>query len=137
MVHAGSDLACDWTRQQIETCKILHHGCNTPAKSFLPDRVIALGTYNADTLPYEAWLESDVKLHESPHTHSEYAALSHCWGEYQPLLLLEKNIERFKTGIELSILRRAFRRAIIYARKLGISYIWIDSLVRSSRPTKE
>jgi hypothetical protein len=35
-----------------------------------------------------------------------------------------------KTGIEFSTLRKAFRHAILYARKMGIAYLWIDSLVR-------
>jgi hypothetical protein len=111
-------------------CKKSHHDCKTQAKSFFPNRVIALGTYDPDALAYQAWLESDVKLHESTGTHSAYAALSHCWGITQPLRLLKRNLEQFKSKIEFSTLRNTFRHAIVYARKLGIPYLWIDSLVR-------
>jgi hypothetical protein len=129
-VNAGTDIVFNWTKQQIETCRKSHHDCITPRKSILPDRTIALGTYNANTSSYQAWLESDVTLHESTGTQAAYAALSHCWGKDQPLRLLESNMGDLKAGIEFSTLRKAFRHAILYARKMGIAYLWIDSLAR-------
>jgi hypothetical protein len=69
-----------------------------------------------------------VRLHESHGEQSVYAALSHRWGDQQPLRLLTSNISEFRGNITWSLLPKTFQHAIIFARKLGVPYIWIDSL---------
>jgi hypothetical protein len=54
--------------------------------------------------------------------------LSHCWEDYVPLKLLTSNIEAFKDCIETTTLRKPFKGTLQIAPKLGIRYIWIDSL---------
>lgn len=57
-----------------------------------------------------------------------YAALSHCWGNYQHLRLSESNLQGFQEGIPLQQLSKTFHDAVIVTQRLGIKYLWIDSL---------
>jgi hypothetical protein len=54
--------------------------------------------------------------------------MSHCWGPNVPLLLLSSKIAEFQKQIPTSELSKSFQDAFIIARRLGLSYIWIDSL---------
>ncbi|KAF1989441.1 HET-domain-containing protein, partial [Aulographum hederae CBS 113979] len=58
----------------------------------------------------------------------EYACLSHCWGGLQPIQTTRGNIESHKRGIDLAKLPLTFREAVLFTRRLGIRYLWIDSL---------
>lgn len=85
-----------------------------------------------------------VNLFDSVHTRSEeswnqfldgstdapvvYTTLSHRWGQYIPTKLLTENHSSFLQGIELADLPKTFREAIEVTRKLGVPYLWIDSL---------
>lgn len=57
-----------------------------------------------------------------------YATLSHCWGSHMPLRLLSSTTATLQTEIPFSDLSRTFQDAIITTRRLGIHYLWIDSL---------
>lgn len=57
-----------------------------------------------------------------------YAALSHCWGESQPVQLLHRNVNEFTRGIPIESLPLTFREAVELCSSLGIGYLWIDSL---------
>lgn len=54
--------------------------------------------------------------------------LSHCWGDGQHIKLRRTCSESFKNGIALEDLPRTFQDAVTTARRLKISYLWIDSL---------
>jgi hypothetical protein len=60
-----------------------------------------------------------------------YVTLSHCWGQLQILRLLRTNIDEFRSGISFTKLPRTFQEAVTIAQRLGISWIWIDSLCTS------
>lgn len=53
-----------------------------------------------------------------------YVTLSHCWGGHCRLTLTEDNL----LGFRASILPRTFQDAVLVTRKLGVRYLWIDSL---------
>ncbi|KAK8128436.1 HET-domain-containing protein [Apiospora sp. TS-2023a] len=57
-----------------------------------------------------------------------YATLSHCWGGSNRSILLQGNLTQLRERIAPEYLSRTFREAIEVAGKLGIDYIWIDSL---------
>lgn len=57
-----------------------------------------------------------------------YTTLSHCWGSAQFLQLLKSNLEELKSGITVDRLPETFREAIEVTRKLGVRFLWIDSL---------
>lgn len=57
-----------------------------------------------------------------------YSTLSHCWGESEIMNLTSENLGKFKSGFPIGLLPKTFIEAIYVARKMSISYIWIDSL---------
>ncbi len=62
----------------------------------------------------------------------KYMALSYCWGQVDETTKLLKTTHdtiRLRTEkIELIIMPQVFQDAVVVARKLGIQYLWIDSL---------
>jgi hypothetical protein len=57
-----------------------------------------------------------------------YVCLSHCWGKRQIITLTTDTLERYKKGIEWSALSKTFQDALTFAWRMGIQYVWIDSL---------
>ncbi|OBS23285.1 hypothetical protein FPOA_03837 [Fusarium poae] len=58
----------------------------------------------------------------------KYAALSHCWGDVQPLTLNTATKYQLEEGIPIEAFPKTFKDAFWLVHELGISYIWIDSL---------
>lgn len=64
-------------------------------------------------------------------TGTRFAALSHVWGDSKaspPLRLLSSNSYQLKNGIQESELPKSFADAAHVCARLGIRYLWIDSL---------
>lgn len=62
---------------------------------------------------------------------NRFAALSHVWGDVNrspPLRLLSSNLRELKTSIQEDELPKTFLDAIHVCVRLGINYLWIDSL---------
>lgn len=59
---------------------------------------------------------------------SAYAALSHCWGGSEDSQTFSTNLQQHQEDIPWQSLRKTFQDAIVLTRRLGIHYIWIDSL---------
>jgi hypothetical protein len=58
-----------------------------------------------------------------------YACLSHCWGGAVPLRTTSKILQAFQdTGIRWETPPQSFQDAIDMTERLGLRYIWIDSL---------
>ena len=72
--------------------------------------------------------EKDLCLHVTENEKARYTALSHCWGKAVPLTLTTSCLRLMKESIPLSRLPKTFRDAVHITRKLGLSYLWIDSL---------
>ncbi|EWZ48990.1 hypothetical protein FOZG_04454 [Fusarium oxysporum Fo47] len=107
----------------LQTCKD-HHNCG-PASGpqdagWYPKRLIHVG--NEQQSPR-------LVLSENETPEGGYAALSHCWGENPNFLMLTTDtLSDFCSEIQLQHLPTSFRDAIITCRRMGIPYIWIDSL---------
>lgn len=76
---------------------------------------------------------SDTKepfLYDGTGKEAAYVALSHCWGHpsRQPLITTTASLQERKRHIPLSAVPPTFLDAILLTRKLGIDYLWIDSL---------
>lgn len=133
-VHAGhpisepwSEKTLTWAKTHVEGCA-LRHGCCTAFKSTsgpLPTRLIHIPN---DFQARGIRLDSNTAHLPS---NTRYAALSHCWGTLtgQECLTTIDNIDAHLTdGIAWSKVPQTFRDAIHYTRRLGLEYIWIDSL---------
>lgn len=58
-----------------------------------------------------------------------YACLSHCWGQVKnPHLTKVANLEKNRRGIPVTELPLTFQHAIEMTERLGLRYLWIDSL---------
>lgn len=84
-----------------------------------PTRLIAVGKFDSP----EIRLQETAKL-EKP----IYTTLSHCWGGKVPLRLLSHNHQALLNEISPEDLPKTFLHAVTVTRKLGIPYLWIDSL---------
>ena len=110
-------------RDWIDDCKTNHRLCEKSwvekgAVPDLPKRVLKI-KFTAGTYA--------VTLLDVPGA-GQYAALSHCWGSYQPLTTKKSNLSRRKNGIPWDKLPKTFQDAIVVTHGLGLEYLWIDSL---------
>lgn len=66
----------------------------------------------------------------SLHEETGYVALSHCWGPKWtwPMRCVRETLSQFKENIPFELLSNTFQDAIVITRRLGLRYIWIDSL---------
>lgn len=67
-------------------------------------------------------------LVETQGQQGSYAALSHCWGKKQIIVTTLSTIKDHKAHIAFGKLPKTFQDAIQITRRLGIQFIWIDSL---------
>ena len=74
--------------------------------------------------------DSIIALHQPTDSlRANYVALSHCWGKHQPLRTLTSNYPTLtQDGIRLSQLSPVFRDAVRVCHRLGVEFLWIDSL---------
>lgn len=103
----------------LRDCEQNHEHCDFPANPPLPTRVIDVGSCTELQL---------VHLHASKGQSGRYIALSHIWGKTETLRTTTDTITERMQGIVLSEMPTSFRDAVIVTRRLGIQYLWIDSL---------
>jgi hypothetical protein len=94
-----------------------HPSCTSTNDSRLPIRVIDVGI--SGEIP---------KLYVTHSEKARYIALSHCWGSHQIITRKKITLENRKQGIEWTDHSKTFQDAVIITRKLGLRYLWIDSL---------
>jgi hypothetical protein len=58
----------------------------------------------------------------------EYALLSYCWGGEQSAATTKANLATYMSGVTVGSLARTIHEAIKLSQRLGISYLWVDSL---------
>jgi len=113
-----SSPACiDLARQWIEECISSHPCCRAP-KSPLPKRVVDVGSEGGEPRLYLSQKEEIVP----------YTTLSYCWGNFRHITTTKDTLKQRLLGIPTSVLPKTFNDAIVLTRRLGIQYIWIDSL---------
>jgi hypothetical protein len=152
------DLAKKW----IDECTSSHEECASATsgdeKSHYPTRLLDVTAYpkkvelvvvrSRGVLDIPFWISATRLLWLSllrrsktnPRTVTgDYATLSHCWGDPEKVIQLRRsNIHRFIwCGIDVDRLPRSFKEAIEVARRLGVRYIWIDSLCIIQPPSEE
>ena len=120
-----SDITFQRITRWIKDCDETHSNCrdhasqsSDPEFRYLPTRVVHVGS---------ATQQPHIHISEK-HQNSRYVALSHCWGKIPQVKTLEENIEQHKKGIVFERLSKTFQDALRTTRRLGIEFIWIDSL---------
>jgi hypothetical protein len=69
-----------------------------------------------------------VEPREQDKIEGRYVTLSHCWGTEVFYHLEKSTLSRFEEGVGLEELPKTFQHAVDFTCRLGIRYIWIDSL---------
>lgn len=110
----GLDLLRDWVKQCNDT-----HGARCRGSGVLPTRVLNVGLARDDYIKLEI-PQRGAREH--------YVALSHCWGRAQLIQTKVANYKQHQQRIPMTALSSTFHDAVTIARKLGIRYLWIDSL---------
>ncbi|KAK8101921.1 hypothetical protein PG999_012295 [Apiospora kogelbergensis] len=111
------DIANLWLR----TCLESHDSCNSATENHqLPTRLVSIATD-----PPRVVITADCG---DVGGLLKYATLSYCWGSRPFLRLKKHNLPDLKEGKDMNSLPSTFTDAFKVAKKLGISYIWIDSL---------
>ncbi|KAK4448462.1 heterokaryon incompatibility protein-domain-containing protein [Podospora aff. communis PSN243] len=109
------------TQAWLEECQQNHPRCQQLINGPLPTRVIDVGTE-----------EKDPFLFHSQGATGRYMALSHRWGdpgfEVGAFATTKDNIDHHCHRIPLASFPLTFRDAVMVTRRLGVHYLWIDSL---------
>ncbi|KAL2833819.1 heterokaryon incompatibility protein-domain-containing protein [Aspergillus cavernicola] len=116
-----SNMALVSIKSWLANC-IITHGlsdglCNSPEFPPLPLRVVDVGLE-----------DGVVRLVEPQEGRGKYVCLSHCWGGVHLTMTTLATLAGYKNLIAWNSLSPTFRDAISLVRRLGIRYIWIDSL---------
>ncbi|KAI0474849.1 heterokaryon incompatibility protein-domain-containing protein [Xylaria cf. heliscus] len=124
--RSDSDECFQFLRDALEECLSSHQLCSdSPLPPGLPKRVLKVEFKGTWPPPSH---KKVLKLCENNVDQAHYVALSHCWGNYQPLRALISNRRALMEGISFSQLSAIFQDAIQVCLRMKIDYIWIDSL---------
>ncbi|RMJ13787.1 hypothetical protein CDV36_006531 [Fusarium kuroshium] len=128
----GSDQFFQIIRHWLQDCDENHGDCQLTHEPRLPTRLIDLGSLEYPILRLVETLHGEVA------PNSQYIALSHRWGDtskHRPFCTRLKDtsgrghdLECFKKLIPFDQVPQTFRDAIETTRRLGVRYLWIDSL---------
>ncbi|APA07448.1 hypothetical protein sscle_03g022180 [Sclerotinia sclerotiorum 1980 UF-70] len=107
----------------ILNCKAKHPVCAAShAERPLPTRVIYIDA-DSQSLPKHA------RILETQGRSGYYASLSYCWGDGpDDHKTTKRNIRERRNRLIVEDLPQTLKDAILVTRKLGLQYIWIDSI---------
>jgi hypothetical protein len=109
-------------KRWLDVCNNTHSKCRAGSDGpppLLPTRIIEIQG------PKQVFLRTVNVDSES----LQYTCLSRCWGGIVPLRTTSKILQTFQdTGIVWETLPRSFQDAVDMTERLGLRYIWIDSL---------
>ena len=108
------ELACNWIDECLGSS---HRHCKSPKSPLLPRRVVDVGVR-----------DGVIRLLETNGARGKYLCLSHCWGAQQIITTTKASKAAHEHEITLESLPQTFRDAVLFTRRFGIDYIWIDSL---------
>lgn len=107
------DTASNW----LSTCSESHELCKVDDDFILPTRLISI-TGESPRLV----LNSEIPKGQ------RYATLSHSWGAQDVFKLTSKNLNSFLKEIPADRLPKTFTEAFTITKRLGLDFIWIDTL---------
>ncbi|KAH7087870.1 heterokaryon incompatibility protein-domain-containing protein [Paraphoma chrysanthemicola] len=113
----GSDLAVSRAKRWIETCVGEHEECRSTIPRTCPTRLLYINGLEDARLCTTSKFEAE-----------NYACLSHCWGGRPVLETTTATLQKYHDSIPWKDLPKTFQHAISFTYRLGIKYLWIDSL---------
>ena len=122
LTPSGSEFQISLLQNWLKVCDERHydHGCDQKEEKILPKRVLDVGVTNT---PENLRLRITTSGEKG-----RYMALSHRWGSGKPIRTTTHNLDLFRQNINFTELTKTFQDAVTITRKLGLRYLWIDSL---------
>ncbi|KAI1057398.1 hypothetical protein LB507_011525, partial [Fusarium sp. FIESC RH6] len=105
----------EWAFSRLQECG-KRHDCSGKGPTLLPTRVIKVGRG-----------PDDICLQTGGFS-ARYICLSHCWGSKQPLITTKRNVDDRFDCIAWKEIPVLYQDIVRLAWRLGIEYVWIDSL---------
>ncbi|CAM1510902.1 Fc.00g084150.m01.CDS01 [Cosmosporella sp. VM-42] len=122
VIPSDHQMLAEQVKSWIEQCERNHAECRGATLRNLPKRVVQI-------IPGSKPGSCSVRLHESsPAQQGPYVCLSHCWGKHQIITTKRGNFATHKNMIPWDELSTTFQDAIEFTLRLGVEFIWIDSL---------
>ncbi|CZR50470.1 uncharacterized protein PAC_00343 [Phialocephala subalpina] len=119
-----SDKSIQNIKDWITTCNKSHPRCwysisgaKIKHTSPLPTRVIDVGNSTGT-----------VRLVNSDEMAAQYVALSHCWGGSSHCRTTKACLKQRENALKIMELPKTVQDAVFIVRKLGLRYLWVDSL---------
>lgn len=118
--------AIESAKQWLADCVNCHEQCGIPSKSVdgtmkSPKRLLKISK--------ESSACTKANLHVCKRDeHPPYTALSYCWGTGQAYRLVLSNLEAMSIDVPIRALAQTIQDAISVAGRMGVQYLWIDSL---------
>ncbi|KFZ02239.1 hypothetical protein V500_00347 [Pseudogymnoascus sp. VKM F-4518 (FW-2643)] len=107
------NIASNW----LSNCTESHDLCKSSGDGTLPTRLISV-TGESPRLV----LTSECLIRP------RYATLSHSWGSYNVIKLTSEDLDTYMEALPLERFPKTFKEAIEITQRLGLDYLWIDSL---------
>ncbi|CAG7562024.1 unnamed protein product [Fusarium equiseti] len=117
------------TSRWIRNCRDSHRQCRHPDAQnnldWLPSRLVDVGTDDS-TQPPRLFFPRKDQGSKNP----EYVALSYAWGPVSnhSFKTTASNLQAMLESLPFSQLPKMIQDAIIFTRKLGFRYLWVDAL---------
>lgn len=114
-------------RDWINDCTLKHTQCITRRQrnDWYPTRLLDVGVSgDGSSLADYCRLTPNFGVSEG----QNYLTLSHRWGSYAVVKLTTGNMKAWEKELPIGILSKTFQDFIQLSRRMGVRYIWIDSL---------
>ncbi|KAI9688712.1 MAG: hypothetical protein M1822_001069 [Bathelium mastoideum] len=119
--HTNSPSSWKLIESLLDQCVKHHKQCKASfQRDWYPKRLIDVGTYDDESVR--------LVITEDTAVDGVYLTLSHCWGGANILKLTKESVDSMTKRIKIADLPKTFDDAISITRRLGIKYLWIDSL---------
>lgn len=116
---SASQLHFNFLQKCLNDCDAHHPECQPQQPALLPTRLMHIGTKAS----------SVITLYETkPKENLRYIALSHPWGKPPHFRTTPANVEAYRKRIKSKRLPPMFKDAVAATRRLGLQYLWIDSI---------
>jgi hypothetical protein len=129
--NTSCDQVIQLARSWIDQCTASHENCRIASTTpWYPTRLVDIepvSTPEGSERIVQVVLTEDQEENKFK-VEGSYVTLSHCWGNVGFIHLTPNTQSALQQGVSLDRLPRTFRDAIYFSRRLGIRYIWIDSL---------
>ncbi|KAF2114536.1 heterokaryon incompatibility protein-domain-containing protein [Lophiotrema nucula] len=115
----SSNSAFEFVQDMLRTCISKHHHCSSSTANILPSHIIDVGSHDEN---------APIRLLETQGGRQDDFALSHRWGNSRAFTTTKATLSARKRGVSFKELPKTFQDAVFVTRRLGVRFLWIDSV---------